>query len=121
MVRMILSTTIFIVFYTVDISTAQQSKMLVRQQARTLVRSLSSAATSAPKKALKEPKAPVNKETLSPIRGLFFGDLSQAQKRCVPFPQALDQAQKEVSHLQFRVHRPQFRVHGIAAVWIVVI
>jgi hypothetical protein len=72
-------------------------QMLSATTARMAVRRLSSAApAAAAKKVLKEPKAPVDKAKLSPVRGLFFGDLSQAQTRCVPFPQALDAGQKEV-------------------------
>ena len=69
-------------------------RILTRQQPR-MVRALSTVTPATDKLAAKaakldKPWTPIDKSELSPIRGLFFGDLSGFNKHCVPFPQALN-------------------------------
>ena len=43
----------------------------------------------------REVVVPADKTKISPVRGLFFGDLSSFQRNCLPYPQALSPEQKD--------------------------
>lgn len=58
------------------------------------VRGLSTAAAPT-KKQLREVEVPKDKSAISPVRGMFFGDLASSNKNCFPYPQSLSESEKE--------------------------
>lgn len=67
--------------------------MLVRSTVSAAARCVRYVSTAAAKE--RKVHVPVDKSAISPIRGLFFGDVASFEKNCTPYPNAMSKEETE--------------------------